>query len=78
MWLMMEIHFIPAVHFIFPVVFLPLHQPALFMTELSTALHQYLLDLSMLPKEKKLDRERDTTGLLEFTFQGGCIIEIDS
>ena len=33
-------------------------------------LHQYLLDLSILPKEKKLEREGDITGLLEVTVQG--------
>ena len=33
-------------------------------------LHQYLLDLSILPKEKKLEREGDITGLLEVTIKG--------
>ena len=41
-------------------------------------LHQYLLDLSILPKEKKIEREGDITGLLEVNFQGGCLIERDA
>ena len=38
----------------------------------------YLLDLSILPKNKKLNREGDITGLLEVTVQGSCLMEIDS
>ena len=40
--------------------------------------HQYLLDLSIFPKKKKLNREVDITGLLEVNFQGSCLIEIDA
>ena len=43
-----------ALHF--PVVFTPPQQPALFLTYLNTVLHQYLLDLSIILKEKNLDR----------------------
>ena len=35
----------------------------------------YLLDLSILPKKKKLNREGDTTGLVEVTVQGSCLME---
>ena len=34
------------------------------------------MDLSILPKENKLEREGDITGLLEVTVQGGCLMEI--
>ena len=37
--------------------------------------HQYLLDLSIFPKKKKLNREGDITGLLEVTVQGSCLME---
>ena len=35
----------------------------------------YLLDLSIFPKEKKLNREGDTTGLVEVTVQGSFLME---
>ena len=38
----------------------------------------YLLDLSIFPKKKKLNREVDITVLLEVTVQGSCIMEIDA
>ena len=37
---------------------------------------QYLLDLSILPKNKKLNREGDITGLLEVTVQGSFLMKI--
>ena len=37
--------------------------------------YQYLLDLSILQKKKKLSREGDITGLLEVTVQGSCLME---
>ena len=37
--------------------------------------HQYLLDISILQKKKKLNREGDITGLLEVTVQGSCLME---
>ena len=40
--------------------------------------HQNLLDLSILSKKEKLNREGDITVLLKFTVQGSCIMEIDS
>ena len=40
--------------------------------------HQYLLDLSLSPKNKKLNREGDITGLLEVTFHGIYLMEIDA
>ena len=40
--------------------------------------HQYLLDISILPKNKKLNREGDITGLLEVNVQGSCLMEIDA
>ena len=36
----------------------------------------YLLDLRILPKKKKLNREGGITGLLEVHFQGSCLMEI--
>ena len=41
-------------------------------------LHQYLLVLSILPKEKKLERKGDITGLLEVTVQVVCLMERDT
>ena len=38
----------------------------------------YLLDLSIFPKNKKLNREEDTTGLLEVIFKGICLMEKDA
>ena len=38
----------------------------------------YLLHLSIFPKNKKLNREGDITGLLEVPVQGSCLTEIDS
>ena len=38
----------------------------------------YLLGLSILPKNKKLNREGDITGLLEVTVQGSCLMKIDA
>ena len=64
----MKIQFLLAVHFMFPVVFLLPQRLELFPTQLSTVTQQYLLDLGILPKKKKLDREGDITVLLEVTF----------
>ena len=75
MRLKMEIHFLLAVHFNFLVLFLPLQLSELFPTWLSTLPQQYLLDLRILPKKKKLNREGDTTGLLEVTVHGSCLME---
>ena len=61
--------------FTFPVIFLPPQRPALFPTYLHTVLHQYILDIRKLPKEKNLERGRDITGLLEVNVQGGCLME---
>ena len=36
------------------------------------------MDLSIFPKEKKLKREGDITGVLEVTFQGIFLMEIDA
>ena len=41
-------------------------------------LQKYLLDLIILLKEKKIEREVDIAGLLEFTVQGGCLMERDA
>ena len=38
--------------------------------------HQYLLDLSIFPKNKNLNREGDITGLIEVTVQGSYLMEI--
>ena len=38
--------------------------------------HQYLLDLRIFSKKKKLNREIDITGLLEVTVKGIYLIEI--
>ena len=38
----------------------------------------YLLDLSILLKNKKLNREGDITGLIEVTVQVSCLMEKDS
>ena len=35
----------------------------------------YLLDLSIFPRKKKLNREGDKTGLLEVTVHGSCLME---
>ena len=75
---MMEIQFLLAVQFIFPVVFLPTHCPSLFTEQISTVPHQYLLDLIIFPKNKKLNREGYLTELLEVTVQGSCLREIDA
>ena len=40
--------------------------------------YQYLLDLSILPKNSKLKREGDIRGLVEVTVKGSCLIEIDA
>ena len=39
---------------------------------------QYLLDLSIFPKKKKLNSEGDITGLLEVTVQVSLLMEIDA
>ena len=78
MRLMMEIQFILSVHFRFPFLFIPPQRSALFPTWLSTVPHQYLLDLRILPKKKKLNRERDITGLLEVNAQGSFPMEINA
>ena len=39
-------------------------------------LHQYLLDLSIFPKYKNIDKEGDITCLLWVTVQGGFRMEI--
>ena len=36
------------------------------------------MDISILLKEKKLEREEDITGYLDITIQGGCLIEINA
>ena len=72
----MERQFLLAVHFIFPVLFLSPQQSALFMTYLLTLLHQYLLDLSIMTKNNKLEREGDITGLLDATAQGVFLMQI--
>ena len=71
----MEIQFLLSVHFNFLVVFLPLQLPALFPTRLSTVPQIYLLDLSIFPKKRKINREGDITGFLEVTVQGSCPME---
>ena len=43
---------------------------------LSTVPHQYLLDLSISPNNKKLNREGDITRLLEVIFPRSCLTEI--
>ena len=40
--------------------------------------HKYLLDLSILTKNSKLNREGDITGLPDITVQGSYLMEIDS
>ena len=65
-----------ALHLIFPVLSPPLQRPAQFTTELNTVIHKYLLGLSILKKDKKLERDRDITGLLEVTVQVGFLMEI--
>ena len=75
---MMEIQFLIAVQFIFPVVFLPPYWSEIFPTLLSTVPHQYLSDLSIFPKKEKLKKKGDMTGLLEITFQGSRLMEIDA
>ena len=40
--------------------------------------HQYLLDLIILHKKKKLSKEGDITGSLEVTVQGSCLMEKDA
>ena len=40
--------------------------------------HQYILDLSIFSKNKKLKREGDITGLLEVTVEGIFQIKIDA
>ena len=40
--------------------------------------HQYLLDISIFPKNKKLNREGDITGLLEVTVQEIFLMEINA
>ena len=75
---MMEIQFLLAVRFIFLVVFLPLQLSTLFPTWLSTVPQLYPLDLSILTKNKKLNREGYITGLLEVTVQLSRLMEIDT
>ena len=75
---MTEMKFLLAVHLIFPVVFLPPQQSALFPTLISTVPQQYLLDISIMPKNKKLNREGDITVLLEVNVQRSCLMKIDS
>ena len=38
--------------------------------------HQYLLDLRIFPKKKKLNKKGDITGLLEVNIQGIFLMEI--
>ena len=40
--------------------------------------HQYLLDLSILQKKKKLSKEGDITGSVEVTVHGSCLMEKDA
>ena len=72
---MMEIQLLLAVQFSFLVVFLPPQLSALFPTWLSTVPQLYLLDLIILPKKKKLNRDRDTTGLVEVIVQRSCLMK---
>ena len=64
-----------AVYFNFIVVFLPLQLSALFPTWLSTLPELYLLDLSIWPKKKNLNREGDTTFLVKVTVKGSCLMK---
>ena len=74
----MEIQFLLAVNFNFLVVFIPPQLSALFTTLLSTVPQLYPLDLIIFPKNKKLNREGDTIGLIEVTVQGSCLMEKDA
>ena len=38
----------------------------------------YILDIIILPKNKKLNRKGDITGLLEVTVHGSCLMERDA
>ena len=74
----MERQFILAVTFIFPVMILVTQRSELFISSLSTMLHCQpllwwilLLVLSILPKNKELNREEDIKGLLEVTVMEG-------
>ena len=40
--------------------------------------HQYLWDIRIFQKNKKLNRGGNITGLLEVTVQGSCLMEIDA
>ena len=77
--------FILAMHFIFTNMLLLPQRSALFPTKISTVLHRLpilqwllLLDLIILLKKKKLEREGDITGLIEVTVMGVCIMERDA
>ena len=74
----MEIKCLPAVHFILPVLFLPLQRSALFPTWLSKIPQKYLSDLSIFPKKKKLKREGYITWLLGVNVHGSWLREIDA
>ena len=76
--LMTEIKFLLEALLNFLVVFLHPQLSALFPTCLSTVPQLYLLDLSISPKKKKLNREGDTTDLVEVTVHGSCLMEIDA
>ena len=75
---MMKIQFLISLNFIIPVVFLFPQQSELFLTWLSTAPHQYLLDIRILKKKENLNSEGDIIGLIEVTVQGSCLTEIDA
>ena len=60
----------------FTVLFLHPQQSELCPTLLSTVPTQYLLDISILTKKKKLKRKRYITELLEVSVQGSCLMEI--
>ena len=66
-----------ALHLIFPVLSPPLQRPAQFTTELNTVIHKYLLGLSILKKDKKLERDRDIIRVLEVTVMGDLLTERD-
>ena len=71
--------------FIFPVPLLVPHRVALFLTSRSTVLHRQpilwrnlLLVLSILLKEKEINREEYITGMLYITVTEGYLMEGDA
>ena len=75
---MVEIQFLLDLHFNSIVVFLPQHLSEIYPTWLSIVPQLYLLDLRILPKNKKLNREGDITGLVEVTVQVSLLMEKDA